>query len=77
MMLDYYELGPIVAVEWSPTMAEKFPNAEHHGCRQLMLHNNSGHWQPYNPPRCHGYHCPQCGAACGQYGHRNCTEAVQ
>lgn len=76
-MLDDYELGEVVAVQWCAQMAEAFPNADHTGCLQSMqwipgIPNTdiTGVWQPFTPPLCHGWHCPRCGVACGQMGHR-------
>jgi len=66
-----YQLGDVVAVEWNPSLAERFPAADHHGCRQEMWHNGE-YWKPFNPVRCGGYHCPHCGAATGSFGHREC-----
>lgn len=73
MSLKRYQLGDVVAVEWTAEMAEQFPEADHHGCRQEMWHNGQ-YWRSYDPPRCHGYHCPKCGAPCGYNGHTHCEE---
>ena len=69
--LGPYRLGLVVAVQWCDDMAAQFPDADHNGCRQSMrpVHDR---WQPFDPPLCHGYHCPHCGTATGQYGHRGC-----
>ncbi len=67
-----YRLLNTVAVQWCPEMAKQFPNADHGGCRQELWHNGE-HWERFTPPRCHGYHCPECGEATGSYGHRACT----
>lgn len=67
-----YQLGDVVAVEWNPSLAKRFPAADHHGCRQSMWHDGDT-WQRFDPVRCHGYHCPTCGAATGGYGHRECV----
>lgn len=68
----YQILGDPVAVEWNPGLAQQFPNAEHHGCRQVYHLDRDGEWAAYNPPRCVGYHCPRCGTPVGLTGHRNC-----
>lgn len=67
-----YLLGDPVAVEWNGELAQRFPDADHHGCRQEMWHDGQ-HWRRHTPIRCHGYHCPRCGQACGSNGHRDCT----
>lgn len=71
-----YRLGETVAVMWNPTMAAMFPDADHQGCRQEMRHNGQV-WEPHNPVKCHGYHCPLCGAATGMFGHRECPAKTQ
>ena len=70
----YQTIGGPVAVQWNAQMAQMFPAADHHGCRQEMNHNGT-YWVSFNPPRCHGYHCPNCGAATGSFGHRPCDKA--
>ena len=66
-----YKLGDVVAVEWNPALAEQFPVADHHGCRQELWHDGDT-WQRFDPVRCHGFHCNRCGAATNSYGHHNC-----
>lgn len=68
----YQLIGGPVAIEWNAQLAELFPNADHHGCRQQMYVDETGHWSPYAPARCIGYHCPKCGAAVGMNGHTVC-----
>lgn len=63
----------LVAVSWDDGMAARFPNAEHHGCRQLMYHEG-GQWIPYDPPACRGWHCNRCGQPTNSYGHHNCPD---
>ena len=71
-----YQIGDAVAVEWNPEMAQRFPDADHHGCRQLF-HLEGEHWAPHDPPRCVGWHCPNCGAATGSFGHSECSAVAQ
>lgn len=73
MSLDHYKLSYLVAVTWNDEMAQRFPNADHHGCRQEMFHNGT-HWESYSPARCRGYHCNRCGAATGSFGHTDCPD---
>jgi len=75
MTLDRYQLGEVLAVGWNADMAARFPNANHHGCRQEMRPVND-RWQPFNPPRCHGWHCNRCGAPTNSYGHHECPDRV-
>lgn len=71
---DRYLVDPTpVAVQWNDALAQQFPNADHHGCRQSMR-DEGDRFVPFDPPLCHGYHCPHCGNACGMYGHNNCQE---
>lgn len=72
LLAGRYLIGPPVAVEWNAQLAQQFPGADHHGCRQELWHDGQI-WRRHEPPRCHGYHCPNCGAPCGSNGHRNCT----
>lgn len=72
-MINDYELGAVVAVQWNPFIAEQFPDADHTSCRQsLKFIEQTGRWIPLNPPLCHDYHCPVCGNACNFMGHHNC-----
>ena len=73
MSLDRYQLGEVLATQWCDDMAARFPNADHHGCRQEMQAIND-RWKPYNPARCHGWHCNRCGAPTNAYGHHNCPD---
>ncbi len=74
MSLEDYILGPIVAVIWNDSLAAKFPNAKHNQCLQSFRFNETtDEWQPLDPPLCHGWHCPRCGAPTGSTGHRTCT----
>ena len=76
MSLDRYQLGYVVAVSWNDDMARRFPNADHHGCRQEMR-DMGDRYTPFDPPRCHGYHCNRCGAATGSFGHNDCPDKAQ
>jgi hypothetical protein len=85
MSLDRYQLGEIVAVSWDDDMAKRFPNADHHGCRQEMrptelikspFQEPYRDWIPFEPPRCHGWHCNRCGAPTNSYGHHECPDRV-
>ena len=69
----HYELGELLAVEWNDDMAERFPNADHDTCRQEVIWDD-GNWRPYDPPRCHGWHCNRCGAPTNSYGHHRCPD---
>ncbi len=62
-----WELVELLAVMWNPEMAQRFPNAEHHFCRQEMRHDETA-------PRCVGWHCNRCGAATNSYGHHKCPD---
>jgi len=75
----YQITGDPVAVQWNAQMAQLFPNADHHGCRQKLRADPAGgrQWAPCDPVQCLGYHCPQCGAATGQYGHRSCAGTLE
>ena len=73
MSLDRYRLGELLAVQWNDQMAQRFPAADHHGCRQKMRPIND-RWQPYSPVQCMGYHCNRCGAATNSYGHHACPD---
>lgn len=75
MGLDRYRIDELLAVGWCDEMAQRFPNADHHGCRQEMWHD--GHrWHPYSPAHCVGYHCNRCGAATNSFGHHNCPDRI-
>ncbi len=73
MSLDRYTLGELMAVTWNAEMAQRFPNADHRGCRQEgYLDGNE--WKPYNPVRCAGWHCNRCGAPTNGFGHHDCPD---
>lgn len=72
-MIEHYQPGEVLAIQWNTEMAARFPNADHHGCRQEMWHDGT-YWKTYSPPRCSGYHCNRCGAATGMFGHTNCPD---
>lgn len=83
MSLDRYRLGELLAVQWNDDMAQRFPNADHHGCRQLMrqgpliqgpFEEPYRDWVPFDPPRCSGYHCNRCGAPTNMFGHHDCPD---
>lgn len=76
MSLGRYRIGEILCTEWNPEMAARFPNADHHGCRQEMWHDGT-YWKTHSPARCHGYHCNRCGAATNSYGHHNCPDRIE
>lgn len=67
----YQITGGPVAIQWNDALAQQFPDADHNGCLQSMTFDGD-QWHTHNPPLCHGYHCPNCGAACGMIGHRKC-----
>ena len=73
MSLDRYQLGEILCSQWNDEMAQRFPKADHHGCRQEMRQVND-RWQPHHPARCRGYHCNRCGAPTNSYGHHDCPD---
>lgn len=69
-MDDTYELGELVAVQWCPQLAERFPTAKHDHCFQLMHYSEGSEYpQPFVPARCRDWHCPKCGAPTNMYGH--------
>lgn len=63
----------LLAVSWSPEMAERFPSAVHTSCRQEMRVTPNGA-QPYEPVRCIGWHCNRCGAPTNAFGHHDCPD---
>lgn len=70
-----WKLTELLAVQWNPEMAQRFPNAEHAGCRQEMRPTDSpAGFEPYDPVRCVGWHCDRCGQATNSYGHHNCPD---
>ena len=72
-MLNNYEILELIAVQWNPKLAEKFPTADHRTCRQQMRPVND-RWVPYIPAKCVDYHCPHCGIARGVMGRHNCEQ---
>jgi hypothetical protein len=77
MSLEDYLLGPVVAVIWNSSLANKFPDADHHNCLQSFRYDDKrNEYLPLDPPLCHGWHCPLCGAATGSMGHKTCTAAT-
>lgn len=66
-------MAELLAVMWNDEMAHRFPNAEHHHCRQEMRPTENG-FEPFAPPRCMGWHCNRCGAATNSYGHHDCPD---
>lgn len=68
-----WEIQELLAVTWNDEMAQRFPNAEHHFCRQEMRPTEDG-FAPFDPPHCVGWHCNRCGAATNSYGHHNCPD---
>jgi hypothetical protein len=71
-----WEAVELLAVMWSSEMAERFPNADHSGCRQELRATDAG-FEPFDPPRCFGWHCNRCGRATNCYGHHNCPDRPQ
>lgn len=61
-----WKLTELLAVQWNPEMEQRFPNAEHHFCRQEM--------RPGEPMHCIGWHCNRCGQATNSYGHHDCPD---
>lgn len=66
---DRYEIGDLVAVQWSERMAALFPHADHTGCYQSMRMVPELGWRPFSPALCHDWHCPRCGAPTNSHGH--------
>lgn len=71
--ISRYQLGELLCVSWSDEMANRFPNADHTGCRQEMRRGEHG-WESFDPVRCHGWHCNRCGAPTNSYGHHDCPD---
>lgn len=65
--LDRYEIAELVAVMWNDDMAARFPNAQHHFCRQMP-------GEPGGPVRCFGWHCNRCGQPTNSFGHHDCPD---
>lgn len=72
-ILGRYQPIELVAVGWSPEMAARFPNADHNGCRQEGRLGDDG-WEPFDPPRCQGWHCNRCGSPTNAWGHHSCPD---
>lgn len=66
--LSRYQLGELLAVTWTDEMAQRFPNADHAGCRALMDPATQ------RVTRCIGWHCNRCGAPTNSYGHHDCPD---
>ena len=64
---DRYEIAELVAVMWNDDMAARFPNVQHHFCRQMP----DG---PGGPVRCAGWHCNRCGHPTNMFGHHACPD---
>ncbi|TXH16446.1 MAG: hypothetical protein E6R06_31085 [Mycobacterium sp.] len=62
-----FELGELLAVEWNADMAQRFPNADHNGCRVQV--DTEG-----QVVACHDWHCNRCGAPTNSYGHHECPD---
>lgn len=60
-----YKVGELLAVEWSPEMAARFPNVSHAECRVNRREN-----------RCYGLHCNRCGAPTDAQGGHNCPDRL-
>lgn len=71
-----WQLRELVAVQWNPEMAQRFPNVEHTFCRQEFA-QQGGRWVPMDPPRCMGWHCNRCGAPTNAWGHHDCPDRPQ
>lgn len=71
-MIDDYQLGQTLAVQWNPELADLFPDADHTGCRQLHTVSDDGRWVATVPARCLDWHCPLCGQPCNIMGHHTC-----
>lgn len=69
-----WTITELLAVGWSEDMTQRFPNADHTFCRQEM---NPATCQPYDPVRCHGWHCNRCGAPTSDQGHHYCPDRPQ
>lgn len=48
MTLEKYDIREMLCVQWNPSLAAQFPNADHWQCRQEMMHDGQK-WVPYNP----------------------------
>jgi hypothetical protein len=70
-----WKITELLAVAWNPEMAQRFPNADHAGCRQQMRGTPNG-FEPFDPPRCAGWHCNRCGQPTNSYGHHDCPDRV-
>ena len=75
-ILGEWQVQELVAVMWNDDMAARFPNAEHTMCRQEFW-NKDGMAEPFDPPRCRGWHCNRCGAPTNDRGHHTCPDRPQ
>lgn len=69
-----WRITELLAVQWNPEMAQRFPNAEHAGCRQECYPDENGWAKSYDPPRCVDWHCNRCGQATNSFGHHDCPD---
>jgi hypothetical protein len=68
-----WKVTEVLAVGWDDGMAVRFPNADHANCLQQMRQGEHG-WEPFDPVRCHGWHCNRCGRPTNSYGHHHCPD---
>lgn len=73
-ILGKWKVTELLAVIWDDEMAARFPNAEHHFCRQEFRPDENGMAEPFDPPHCVGWHCNRCGKATNSYGHHECPD---
>ena len=73
MAIEDYKIMELLAVQWNEELAARFPNADHHECRQLMRQDGDK-WVPYSPVRCAGWHCHLCGSPTNIMGHHHCQQ---
>ena len=87
MAIEDYKIMELLAVQlnavsesflavtelWNEELAARFPNADHHECRQLMRQDGDK-WVPYSPVRCAGWHCRLCGSPTNIMGHHHCQQ---
>lgn len=66
-ILGKYKITELLAASWSDEMAQRFPNADHRGCRCEI--NEQG-----EIVRCVGWHCNRCGKSTNSYGHHDCPD---
>lgn len=65
---DRFEFAELLCVGWNEEMAQRFPNADHAGCRVLLDPST------LKVIRCVGWHCNRCGAPTNAYGHHDCPD---